>query len=922
MNLRIPFVCAALGLVGPLYGGPITSGVYWEFSFTDAGIQARGCDPDPLGGFCVASSGTPTSFLDAPPWTFAAPASGSVLTVTDAFESGDRFQIFDFGLSLGLTSAPGAMTVDCGDDPVVCLATTGVSHGMFGLAPGNHSISITPTLSAGGGSGYFAVDAATAIPEPGTWLLLAIGGATLLALRSRMRMGLLVLLSFAVLAKPDTPTRFAGPTSSQPLALTADDAFLAVANPDNNSVTFFDLRADRNRKLAEVPVETEPNGVAVLPDGSKAYVANTVSGTVSVIKLNIRNGLIGRALLHIPVGTEPYGLALTPNGKKLYVTNARSNSVSVIDTATDAVVKTIPNAGFEPRGIAITNDGDGDDNNETVYVTQFLSLPIAGTVDGQDNAKAGRVTILSTATDTVTDQVTLNPIADTGFKAFGDAIARIPPGMTATFTTGAYPNQLNNVAIKNGFAYVPNTGASPNGPVRFDVNTHSLLAVINRASGMDAGKTINMHTAVRDQTATPKLFITQPWAMAFKHGSNEGYVVSAASNIVVKVSVDAASGVPAVENDPVSMGRVLQLKVGKNPRGIVVNSTDTRAYVMNYVSRDVSVMSLEGPEQVTGSVQSASLPAAGTLSDTIQIGKELYNTSVGEFDPATLGGVPITGRMSAAGWGACSACHPFGLSDNVVWIFPSGPKRTIPQHTDFDQTDPQRKIMRALNWSAERDEEEDFELNIRAVSGGQGLIVLADGTTQDPGVANFVPPSAGRNQLKVRGVNAWDAIKAYVQFGIRAPISPVSKTDPDVVAGRALFASANCQQCHGGAQWTSSRIRFTPPPAAGVVDVNGQIIGELRKVGTFDPAALNEVRATGAPSLGADGFAPASLLSVFAFPQTFLHNGAVDSLDAVLNNVTHRSAGTAGVDTLTSAADRAKVVKFIQSIDAATVPFP
>ena len=112
-----------------------------------------------------------------------------------------------------------------------------------------------------------------------------------------------------------------------------------------------------------------------------------------------------------------------------------------------------------------------------------------------------------------------------------------------TFTTGAYPNQLNNIAIKGNFAFVPNTGASPNGPVRFDVNTHSLLSVINRNTNLDAGQTLNMHTAVRDQTATPKLFITQPWAIAFKNGANEGYVVSAASNHVVKVVVDPATGV-------------------------------------------------------------------------------------------------------------------------------------------------------------------------------------------------------------------------------------------------------------------------------------------------------------------------------------------------------------------------------------------
>ncbi len=45
----------------------------------------------------------------------------------------------------------------------------------------------------------------------------------------------------------------------QPLALTADDAFLAVVNPDNNTVGFFDTRSDVNRKLAEV-LQVEPNG--------------------------------------------------------------------------------------------------------------------------------------------------------------------------------------------------------------------------------------------------------------------------------------------------------------------------------------------------------------------------------------------------------------------------------------------------------------------------------------------------------------------------------------------------------------------------------------------------------------------------------------------------------------------------------------
>lgn len=950
-SVRVVFCVLAfsLTLATHLSASVISLGTYQEFGFTTAGVEATGCDPnDPSGPFCFESSGTVTVLLGAAPWTFVAPVGGAVLTVTDAFLSGDRFEIFDFGSSIGLTSVP-VDNIDCGDDPVPCLATAGVSSGIFNLAAGNHSLTITPTISNGGGSGYLLVDVPLAsVPEPGSWLLVGCGLALLgfsrywRSLRPdharRRNVGLLLISLILVgsvklafeprVVHGASVTTFSGPTSSQPLALTADDAFLVAANPDNSSVSFFDLRLDRNRRLAEVPVQSEPNGVAILPDGSKAYAANTVSGTVTVIPLNLKNGVIFKPTKHIAVGTEPYGLALTPNGKKLYVSNSRSDSVSVIDTTTDTVTKTIFGVGPEPRGLAITNDGDADDTDETVYVTQFLALPVAGKSDGQDDAKAAHVTVIASSTDIVTGNVTINALADTGFKATGDAIGRIPPGDPAnpanfTFTTGAYPNQLNNIAVKGGFAFVPSVGASPNGPVRFDVNTHSLLSAINRTTGLDAGQTINMHLAVKNQTGTPRLFNTLPWALAFKHSANEGYVVIAASNVVIKVAVNPSTGAASVQNNPLASTRVLQLPVGKNPRGIVINSLDTRAYVMNYVSRDITILNLTGPESVMATVLSAKQPTAGSQAEKIQIGKELYNTSVGVFDPPTLGSPAITGRMSANGWGACATCHPFGLSDNVVWIFPSGPKRTIPQHTDFDLTDPARASMRPLNWSGERDEEEDFELNIRAVSGGQGLIVQGDGVTQETAVTNLTPlANGGRNQLKVRGVGAWDALKAYVQFGIRPPISPFQKTSPDAVAGRALFIAANCQQCHGGPQWTTAKIRFTPPPSAGLISAGGEILGELRSVGTFDPTALNEVRQNAGAPLGANGFVPPSLLSVFAFPQTFLHNGAANTLDEVLNNVTHRSSGTSGVDVLSNPADRSKIVEFLKTIDAASTPVP
>jgi YVTN family beta-propeller protein len=721
---------------------------------------------------------------------------------------------------------------------------------------------------------------------------------------------------------PPPTTRFVGGTSSQPLALSANGDFLVVANPDNDSVSFFDVRGDLDLLVATVPVGDEPNAVAFRADGRRAYVGNTVSGTVTVLDVDLANGVANPApVATIPVGTEPVALALAPNGTRLYVANARSNSLSVIDTASNGVATTVFSVGVEPRGLAITNDEDADDTDEKIYVTSFLAVPIAGRSVSADDGKQGRVTVVSTATHTIATTIDVAPIIDTGFNANGDALARVAPGPSFTFATGAYPNQLAHVALHRGFAYLPATGVSPNGPVRFDVNTQSLLAVLDTGADVDTVQTINLHRAVALQSASPKLFPTQPWTAAFRNASDVGYVVSAASDVVLKVAVDPSTGVPSVLADPADATRVLQIPTGKNPRGIVVNWNDRRAYVMNYVSRDVTVIDLTGVrESVLATLPSAALPTPGSPDDVVHIGKELYNSSVGVFDPATGGGPSITGRLSANGWGSCASCHPNGLSDGAVWIFPAGPRRTLPQHADFDPVAPHTAI-RLLNASATRDEQEDFELNVRNVSGGAGLIVQADGTTPEATVNDLLAPAnGGRTQLRVRGIGAWDALREYVRTGIRAPIAAAT-FDPDIPAGRALFASGNCQACHGGNQWTRSLRAYTPPATAGQV-TSGQLVAALTPVGTFDPAAFNEVRDNAGAPLGADGYVAPSLLSAFALEASQFHNGAAASFEQVLENVTHRSAGTGGVDTLSNAADRARIAKFLRTIDRTTTTFP
>ena len=166
--------------------GPVpTDGTWFEWSFFDFPIiSAFGCFPaDPFAPFpCTPSTGTPTVFADIPPYTFTCPASGCTLTVTDAFNQGDQFVVFDFGAPIGVTSVVAVTNIPCAPnltDPEDCLLDPNSSSGVFALAAGPHSISFLPTVvAAGGGAAYFKVVSqitigGTMIPIDTTALLLA-----------------------------------------------------------------------------------------------------------------------------------------------------------------------------------------------------------------------------------------------------------------------------------------------------------------------------------------------------------------------------------------------------------------------------------------------------------------------------------------------------------------------------------------------------------------------------------------------------------------------------------------------------------------------------------------------------------------------------------------------------------------------------
>ena len=89
--------------------------------------------------------------------------NGGTFKITDAFSIDDKFEVFDFGVSIGVTPDPGSGNF--GDDPDICFADPAASSGAFALGSGPHEVTIVGIVD-GQGAAYFRVDENTTPPPP------------------------------------------------------------------------------------------------------------------------------------------------------------------------------------------------------------------------------------------------------------------------------------------------------------------------------------------------------------------------------------------------------------------------------------------------------------------------------------------------------------------------------------------------------------------------------------------------------------------------------------------------------------------------------------------------------------------------------------------------------------------------------------
>lgn len=172
--------------------------------------------------------------------------------------------------------------------------------------------------------------------------LLVIGGTIRVQAQTRSYVahpdGAITVLDTQTNAVVDTITVCTNNTCSPLIpAVTPNGARVYVTNFSQNTVTVIDTLS--NTVVDTITVGQAPWGIAITPDGQRAYVANT-SGSISVIDTTTNT-----VTTTITDSDGPFGVAVTPDGTRVYVSNGQG-TVSVVETSINTILTNIPITDF------------------------------------------------------------------------------------------------------------------------------------------------------------------------------------------------------------------------------------------------------------------------------------------------------------------------------------------------------------------------------------------------------------------------------------------------------------------------------------------------------------------------------------------------------------------------------------------------
>ena len=135
---------------------------------------------------------------------------------------------------------------------------------------------------------------------------------------------------------------------TNPIRLSPDGKLLLAVNTADARLSVFNLTQSPPLLAQEIPVGIEP--VSVRPrTNDEVWVVNELSDSVSIV--SIGSGMVTDTIY---VKDEPADVVFANN--LAFVSVAGNNEVRVYDTATHALVTTIPLTGQQPRALAVSAD--------------------------------------------------------------------------------------------------------------------------------------------------------------------------------------------------------------------------------------------------------------------------------------------------------------------------------------------------------------------------------------------------------------------------------------------------------------------------------------------------------------------------------------------------------------------------------------